>query len=212
MMTSEKSTNPEYDRWQGRYAGAEGYLFGEAPNRFLSAMRRFLPASGRALAVADGDGRNGVWLAQQGLSVLSLDFSEVAQDKARALADRHGVTLDLVCADVHGWDYPEAAFDVVVEIFAQFSTPEERACKWAGMRRCLRPGGILIVQGYTPKQLDYGTGGPRTLDKLYTADLLTEGFGAFETLHSIEEEVEMNEGGGHVGMSAVIGLVARKPV
>lgn len=210
-MANPKTPDPEYARWQGRYSEAEGYLFGEAPNRFLKAMRDHLPASGRALAVADGDGRNGVWLAQQGLSVVSLDFSEVAQQKARALAERHGVPLELVCADVHGWGYPVAAFDVVVEIFAQFSSPADRARKWASMRDALRPGGILIVQGYTPKQLEYGTGGPKSRDRLYTPALLAEGFGDFETLHLVEEEVEMNEGGGHVGMSAVVGLVARKP-
>jgi SAM-dependent methyltransferase len=210
-MTNAPSSDPEFARWQGRYAQADGYLFGETPNRYLAAMKAHLPASGRALAVADGDGRNGVWLARQGLSVLSLDFSDVAQKKARALAERHGVALDLVCADVHAWEYPEAAFDAVVEIFAQFSTPDERARKWDGMRRALRPGGVLIVQGYTPKQLEYGTGGPKSLDRLYTNAMLDAAFGDFETLDQVEEEIEMNEGGGHVGMSAVIGRVARKP-
>ena len=211
-MSDPNPTDPEFARWQGRYAQADGYLFGEAPNRYLNAMQHFVPATGRALAVADGDGRNGVWLAEQGLSVLSLDFSDVAQQKARALAAARGVTLDLVCADVHRWPYPDAAFDVVAEIFAQFSTPAERALKWAGMRRALRPGGVIVIQGYTPRQLEFGTGGPKALDRLYTADLLNQTLGDYETLHSIEEEVEMNEGGGHVGMSAVVGLVARKPI
>lgn len=210
-MTDPKTDNPEYARWQGRYADADGHLFGEAPNRYLEAMAAHLPARGRALAVADGDGRNGVWLARQGLEVVSLDFSEVAQDKARALAARHGVSPEFVCADVHAWPYPQAAFDVVVEIFAQFSTPAERARKWDAMRRALRPGGVLIVQGYTPKQLEFGTGGPKSLDRLYTPAMLAEAFGDWQTLHQVEEEVEMDEGGAHVGMSAVIGLVARKP-
>ena len=118
---------------------------------------------GRALAVADGEGRNGVWLAEQGLDVVSLDFSPSAQVKAATLARERGVNIAIERADVHSWAYPEAAFDVICEIFTQFSSPAERAVKWAGMRRALKPGGLLILQGYTPKQLDYGTGGPKQI-------------------------------------------------
>ena len=206
------SADPEFLRWQKRYAEAGGWLFGEAPNRYLAACKRFLPAAGgRALSVADGDGRNGVWLAEQGLEVLSLDFSPVAQEGARELARRRGVTLDLVNADVHEWDYPEAAFDLVVEVFAQFSTPAERARKWTKMKEALKPGGRIIVQGYTPKQLDYGTGGPKQLENLYTEELLRSAFGDLQIEEMIAEEVEMQEGAGHHGMSATIGMVARKP-
>ena len=108
--------------------------FGTAPNLFLASCRSILPASGRALAVADGEGRDGVWLAQQGLQVLSLDFSPAAQRKGKALARARGVEVTFVLADVHAWTYPESAFDVVVEIFAQFSSPPEREPKWAGLR------------------------------------------------------------------------------
>ncbi len=109
-----------------------------------------LPKSGKALVVADGEARNGVWLAEQGLDVVSLDFSETAQLKAAALAKERNVKITLVRADVHTWSYPEAAFDVVVEIFTQFSSPDDRARKWAGMSKALKPGGALIIQGYTP--------------------------------------------------------------
>jgi ubiquinone/menaquinone biosynthesis C-methylase UbiE len=98
------------------------YAFGKEPNYFLKSCGQILPRRGRALAVADGEGRNGVWLAEQGLDVVSLDFSPSAQSKACALAAERGVTVTFVRADVHGWDYPQAAFDVVAEIFAQFST------------------------------------------------------------------------------------------
>jgi SAM-dependent methyltransferase len=170
-----------------------------------------LPRSGKSLAVADGEGRNGVWLAEQGLDVLSLDFSPAAQAKARALADKRGVRMTIECGDVHKWAYPEAAFDVVVEIFTQFSTPAERTRKWAGMRRTLKPGGLLIVEGYTPKQLEYGTGGPKQAEHLYTRAMLEEGFAGFRDMTFVEEDVEIWEGQGHGGMSAVIGLTARKP-
>lgn len=127
-----------------------------------------------------------------------------------ALAAEHGVAVTFVEADVHAWDYPEAAFDVVAEIFTQFSPPEGRALKWAGMRRALKPGGLLIVVGYTPKQLAYGTGGPKQVENLYTRALLEEAFGDFADLSITEEETELQEGSGHSGMSAVIGLTGRK--
>lgn len=200
----------EYERWEGRYAKS-GYEFGTAPNEFLESCKPLLPKSGRALSVADGESRNGVWLAEQGLTVTAIDFSPTAQKKARALAAERKVSLDIIQTDVHAWYYPEAAFDVVVEIFAQFSTPAERAVKWAGMRRALKPGGLLILQGYTPKQLDYATGGPKQIEQLYTRALLQGTFGDFHDVKFTEEERVLHEGDAHSGMSAVIGLTGRKP-
>jgi SAM-dependent methyltransferase len=199
----------EYARWQSRYSAPE-YLFGKAPNYFLASCKALLPKAGKALAVADGEARNGVWLAEQGLDVVSIDFSQAAQAKAAALASERGVKIALLHIDVHAWDYPPDAFDVVVEIFTQFSAPAERARKWAGMRRTLKPGGLLIVQGYTPKQLQYGTGGPKEIENLYTRAMLEQTFGDFRDIEIVEEEREMHEGAAHGGMSAVIGLTARK--
>jgi SAM-dependent methyltransferase len=199
----------EYQRWQGRY-GVPEYIFGKEPNYFLAACEPLLPKSGKALTVADGEGRNGVWLAEKGLDVTSLDFSEAAQAKAATLAKERGVKITLVHADVHAWPYPDAAFDLVAEIFTQFSSPAERARKWAGMRTALKPGGLLIVQGYTRKQLQYGTGGPKEIENLYTRAMLETAFGDYHDLSIVEEEREMREGSAHGGMSAVIGLTARK--
>ena len=150
----------EFVRWEARFATPD-YAFGKEPNYFLKSCQQILPRHGQALAVADGEGRNGVWLAEQDFDVVSLDFSPAAQNKARALAAERGVKVAFVRADVHVWDYPQTAFDVVVEIFAQFSPPAQRAIKWRGMRRALKSGGVLIVQGYTPKQLEYASARPR---------------------------------------------------
>lgn len=199
----------EWERWQGRYA-ADHYVFGEEPNAFLSRQKDRLPRQGRALAVADGEARNGVWLAQQGLDVLSIDFSSNAQRKARDLAARRGVELTFELVDVHAWPYPEEAFDVVVEIFTQFSTPAERASKWAGMLRTLKPGGLLLIEGYTPRQLHHGTGGPKEIERLYTRDMLETAFASLSEMHVDEYECMMSEGAGHAGMAAVIDLVGRK--
>jgi SAM-dependent methyltransferase len=199
----------EYDRWEGRY-GVPDYIFGRQPNYFLASCKPLLPASGKALAVADGEGRNGVWLAEQGLDVLSIDFSPSAQQKAETLAKERGVTIAFERADVHAWRYPEAAFDVVAEIFTQFSSPADRSLKWAGMRKTLKLGGLLIIQGYTPKQLQYGTGGPKEIENLYTRAMLEEAFRDFRDVKIVEEELEMHEGTAHGGMSAVINFTARK--
>jgi hypothetical protein len=125
-------------------------------------------------------------------------------------AERH-VAVTFIQADVHGWHYPQSAFDVVVEIFAQFSAPAERRRKWVGMRRALKSEGLLIIVGYTPKQLEYATGGPKQLENLYTRVMLEREFGDFRHLMIVEEERELHEGASHAGMSAVIGLTARKP-
>jgi SAM-dependent methyltransferase len=202
--------NPsEYERWEGRFGVAE-YVFGKQPNYFLASCKALLPSSGKALAVADGEGRNGVWLAEQGLDVLSIDFSPTAQHKAQALAQERNVKLAFERLDIHAWDYPEAAFDVVVEIFTQFSSPAERAHKWASMRKALKPGGLLIIQGYRPKQLQYGTGGPKLVENLYTRAMLEDAFRGFRDITTVEEDVEIHEGTSHSGMSAVINFTARK--
>ncbi|MGD9847261.1 MAG: methyltransferase domain-containing protein [Variibacter sp.] len=204
------SVNPDLAHWEARFASPE-YRFGKAPNEFLVRCKPLLPRGGKALAVADGEGRNGVWLAQQGLDVTSTDFSPSAQAKARKLAAENNVAVTFIEADAHEWDYPDDAFDVVAEIFTQFSTPEKRPKKWAGMRRALKRGGLLIVHGYTPKQLDYATGGPKEIDQLYTRAMLERAFGDMRDLRIVEEERELQEGPGHSGMSAIIGLTARKP-
>lgn len=200
----------EYERWETRFATAE-YAFGKSPNYFLVSCKPLLPSRGRALAVADGEGRNGVWLAEQGLDVVSIDFSPAAQRKAKALAAERRVKATFELVDVHSWAYPSAAFDVVAEIFTQFSSPAERGRKWAGMRGALKPGGLLIIQGYTPKQLEYDTGGPKEIENLYTRAMLEREFGGFRDLAIVEEERDIHEGTSHGGISAVINLTARKP-
>lgn len=200
----------EYERWQGRYSVPD-YIFGKGPNYFIASCKDLLPKSGKALAVADGEGRNGVWLAEQGLEVVSLDFSQVGQEKAAALAKEHGVSMQIVNGDVHTWNYPENAYDVVAEIFTQFSSPDERKLKWDGMKKTLKPSGLMIIQGYTPKQLEYKTGGPGKLENLYTRAMLEEAFSGFTDMNIVEEEIEMHEGSGHGGMSAVVNFTARQP-
>ena len=195
--------------WDRRYA-QEDYVFGTAPNDFLVRQGHRLPSKGRALAVADGEGRNGVWLAQQGLSVLSIDCSSVAQVKAARLAQDQGVDITLELADLSAWPWPVAEFDVVAGIFIQFAPPALRAMIFKGMVEALKPDGLLLLQGYRPEQLKYGTGGPSVEENLYTEDLLRDAFRDLEIIELRAHDSEIHEGLGHSGMSALIDLVAVK--
>ncbi|OJY59895.1 cyclopropane-fatty-acyl-phospholipid synthase family protein [Thiobacillus sp. 0-1251] len=196
--------------WDARYA-TDDYIFGTAPNRFLESQIAHIQPGMRALSIADGEGRNGVWLAEQGARVHAVDVSPVALEKARKLAAVRGVALDFEQVDILGWNWPEAAYDLVAAIFIQFAPPPERDHVIAGIRRCLKPGGLLILQGYTPKQIEFGTGGPPSAANMYTADLLRDWFGDWNILHLAEHESVISEGSHHHGMSALIDLVARKP-
>lgn len=200
------------DFWSDRYrAAGEAYLFGTAPNRYLAAQAALLAPGMRALSVADGEGRNAVWLAEQGLDVTATELSPVAIEKAEALAASRGVKVDFALADALNWIYPDDAFDLVVAVFIQFAAPDERAALFERLQRTLRPGGRIVLQGYTPKQLEYRTGGPSAVENLYTAALLREAFAGLEIERLDEYEDELDEGSAHCGRSALIGMVARKP-
>ena len=196
--------------WDQRYAGGD-YLFGQAPNSFLAAQVPRLQRGMSALALADGEGRNGVWLAEQGLDVLSIDSSAVAQEKARRLALARGVHMQLELADLSTWSFPKSRFDVIAAIFIQFAGPPLRAVLFEGIKCALKPNGLLFLEGYRPKQLDYRTGGPSIVENLYTEAMLREAFFDLEILELKQYDAVIEEGAGHKGMSALIDLVARKP-
>jgi cyclopropane fatty-acyl-phospholipid synthase-like methyltransferase len=195
--------------WNERYAG-DDYHFGTEPNAFLVSQQSLLKPGMSCLAVADGEGRNGVWLAGHGLDVLSVDSSSVAQEKAGKLARERGVTVKFEQVDLAQWTWGENRFDMVAGIFIQFATPDVREQMFAHIKRCLKPGGLLLLQGYTPRQLHYRTGGPSQAENLYTEALLRNAFEDMEILHLREHDDIISEGAGHSGMSALIDMVARK--
>jgi cyclopropane fatty-acyl-phospholipid synthase-like methyltransferase len=196
--------------WNERYAG-EDYHFGTEPNAFLASQKKLLKPGMSCLAVADGEGRNGVWLAEQGLEVLWVDNSHVARAKAEKLAQQRGVKMRFEQADLAQWAWGENCFDVVAAIFIQFVPPGMREQMFAHIKRCLKPGGLLLLQGYTPRQHEYKTGGPSQVENLYTETLLRNSFADMELLHLREHDDVISEGSGHSGMSALIDMVARKP-
>jgi cyclopropane fatty-acyl-phospholipid synthase-like methyltransferase len=206
---------PDYDKarevWDQRFAKADGYLFGREPNRFLTEQAHRLKPGQRALCLGDGEGRNGVFLAEAGLDVLAVDISPVALAKARKRAAERNVPIRFEEANLATWRWPEAEFDAVVAIFIQFAGPNLRKTIFARMRSALRPGGLILLQGYRPEQLTYGTGGPPDAENLYTEVLLRDSFDGMEILHLRAHDSEIREGTAHVGMSALIDMVARAP-
>ncbi|MCB1909584.1 MAG: class I SAM-dependent methyltransferase [Rhodocyclaceae bacterium] len=198
--------------WNQRFADAgDAFVFGEQPSHFLEAEAHRLPAGARVLSVADGEGRNSVWLARRGHRVHAVEFSPVALAKAARFAEREGVAVAFERVDVLEWTWPEAVYDAVVAIFVQFAAPTERPRLFDGLRAAVRPGGLLMLHGYTPKQVDYGTGGPPDPTHMYTEAMLASAFGAMEILSLRAYEQEIREGEGHHGRSALIDLVARQP-
>ncbi|WP_325170125.1 SAM-dependent methyltransferase [Noviherbaspirillum pedocola] len=197
--------------WDARYSTPD-YVFGTAPNAFLASQRHLLMPGMRALAVADGEGRNSVWLAQQGLAVDAFDVSPVGVDKARRLAADAGVMVNFHVRDCDAWNWQAGTYDLIAAIFVQFADPALRARLFANMVASLRPGGYLILQGYTPKQLEFNTGGPGRLDHLYTEDMLRDAFHELDILSLRAWEEELREGKRHNGPSALVGMVAQRPV
>ena len=195
--------------WNSRFDG-DDYIFGTEPNEYLRRHASCWQAGSRVLCVADGEGRNSVWLAGKGLRVDAFDISEVGVGKARKLADAANVSVEFSVSDCDSWLWPTADYDGVAAIFVQFADPPMRERLFANMIRSLRTGGVLILQGYTPKQLEYKTGGPPLLSHLYTAEMLRNAFGSMEIVELLEYEADLTEGSRHRGQSALIGLVARR--
>ena len=195
--------------WNERFATSE-FVFGTEPNAWLASHRNLLVAGRRALCVADGEGRNSVWLAREKLKVEAFDISPVGVAKAKRLAEEAGVEVAFHVSDCDAWQFETDACDYVVAIFIQFADPTMRARLFSNMVRTLKPGGLLLLQGYTPKQLQYKTGGPPYVENLYTEELLRSSFSELEILELQSYEAPIEEGARHAGMSALIGMVGRK--
>ena len=196
--------------WNGRYEG-DAYLFGKTPAAPLAAMSDKLPTKGRALSLADGEGRNSVWLASRGLIVTAFDFAENAIVKARKLAAEAKADVTFHQADITKWDWDAPGYDLVTGVFFQFLPPDLRKTVFDGIIRSLVPGGTLYILGYRPEQIGRGTGGPPHVENTYTEALLHKAFEPMDiqVLRSWEEDLA--EGRGHKGPSALIEILATKP-
>jgi SAM-dependent methyltransferase len=199
--------------WDQRYAGAD-FAYGEAPNAFLASLSETFKPGMRALVPGDGEGRNGVFLAERGLKVETLDLSAEGVAKARRLALARGVTVDARQADVLTWDWPVAAYDVIALLYLHLPPPGRRALH-ARALAALKAGGRVVLEAFTPahleKQLQGARGGPRDAALLFSAEALREDFAGAGIELLQETETDLSEGTLHVGVSAVVRLIARKP-
>lgn len=195
--------------WNDRYA-TEDYLFGTDPADFLRREASRLPPGSRVLCVADGEGRNSVHLAGLGHDVTAFDLSPNAVAKARRLAESAGVTVDFHVAGLDDWDWSRS-FDAVAAIFIQFVGPDARADLFHHIAQAVRPGGLLLLHGYAPRQVGYGTGGPPHVENMYELPLLRDAFAGWEVLLAEDYDAVIAEGRGHSGMSGLIDFIARKP-
>jgi SAM-dependent methyltransferase len=195
--------------WDHRYDRPD-YLFGTAPAAFLERHIGVIPPASTVLAIADGEGRNSVYLAQRGHQVTAFDTSTVALEKARALALTKSVTVRHEVGGIEDWDWSRP-YDCVLGIFIQFATPEQRATLFQDMKRATAPGGLILLHGYRPEQVDYGTGGPPSRENMYTEGMLRDAFSDCQILHLSSYDAVIEEGVGHSGRSALIDLIARKP-
>ena len=194
--------------WDERYASG-GFAFGAEPNRYLEAQAARLRPGMRALAIGDGEGRNGIWLAEHRLLVTSVDWSATGLAKASALANARGVSIRTVVADLVRWDWPAGAFDLVAWIFVHLP-PEDRAVVAARAVEALAPGGLLVLEGFTPAQEGRRSGGPRDPALLWSAALVREHFAGLELLECLEGTVLLDEGPKHQGHAEVVRALLRK--
>lgn len=199
----------DHDAWNRRYSGSE-YVFGTEPAAFLPRAARVLRSGDRVLCPADGEGRNSAWLAGQGMQVTAFDVAPAALEKARRLDASLGVSVDRHLSTMEAWDWTRD-HDAVVGIFFQFLPPDARTEAFGRMAGATRPGGHLLIHGYAPRQVGYGTGGPGAAENMYTAEMLRAAFAGWDILTLTDYDAEISEGTGHSGLSALVDFVARKP-
>lgn len=203
----DKWANPKA-MWDERFSHAEP-VYGEAPNEFVQLQIFRLQPGAKVFVPADGYGRNGIWLARQGFQVQTVDLSPVGVERARKAAEAVGVKMTQEVADLASWNWPSDEFDAVISIF--FHMPSDARGKvHAAMVRALKPGGIILLQAFTPQQLQYTSGGPKQVDLLYSAEILRNDFAGADAVLLEEKVVPLNEGHLHSGPGAVIQGIFRK--
>ena len=203
-----KHENPK-ETWEQRF-DIDSYIFGEEPNEYLRSQLKLLKP-GNVLSIADGEGRNSVWLAKKDFEVDAFDFSSNAIRKAQRLADANNVIVNFHNSDWQSFNWKKNHYDNIVGIFFQFAGPEDRLKIFNHIDASLKPGGVVVLQGYSTAQMKFNTGGPGKLEHLYDEKILVTAFKHYELLDIRTYESEIHEGTSHKGMSGLIGFVAKKP-
>jgi cyclopropane fatty-acyl-phospholipid synthase-like methyltransferase len=206
-MANDKWTDPQ-KMWDERFGQAEP-VYGEQPNAYLRAQAHRLTPGSKILVPGDGYGRNGLWLARQDFQVSTVDLSPVGVERARKSAQAAGLTMTIEEADLATWTWPVGEFDGVASIFLHLP-PDLRPQIHARILGALKADGLLIIEAFTPAQLQRSSGGPKQLELLYTAEILQRDFAGAEVLELQEVEINLDEGRLHRGRAAVVHGVFRK--
>jgi len=190
--------------WDERYS-AEGYAYGTEPNQFLAENFYRIP-KGNVLSLAEGEGRNAVFLAKQGYSVTAVDGSIVGLNKAKKLAEENGVTIETVHADLADFDLGENRWDGIISIFVPLPSSLRKQV-YKKIESALKPNGVFLIEAYTPDQISHGTGGGNSADTMQTKESLTLELPRLKFTHLIELEREIIEGTYHTGIGSVVQAV-----
>lgn len=196
--------------WNSRF-GRDEYIYGTTPNTFLASSLHHFPPQAKVLCLAEGEGRNALLLAQQGYEVHAVDLSTEGKAKAERLAAEHHVPLTYEICDLNDYDYGANRWDAIVSIFAHVDAAS-RAHIYPQAIASLKEGGIFLLESYHPRQLEYGTGGPKDVDMLVTLEDLRDQFAGLQVLHEAELERDVTEGTFHTGNAFVTQLIVRKGV
>ena len=194
--------------WDERFS-IEDYLFGAEPAQALVKLEHYLIPQGDTLVIADGEGRNSVYLASKGFKVTATDASTVANLKAKALAASRNVAVDYQVEDFFDIDWSAKQYDNIVGIFFQFIPPDKIKQVLTALRTAIKKGGTLLIHGYTPQQIELATGGPKDVSLMYTKELFEDMFENVDILVNNEYQIQLTEGSGHNGPSALIDFVAQ---
>ncbi|MDT7043614.1 class I SAM-dependent methyltransferase [Candidatus Nitronereus thalassa] len=194
--------------WNERYSQPE-YVYGTDPNTFLQASISHFPTTGCVLCLAEGEGRNALFLAQQGYEVWAVDISASGKEKAEKLAREHGVSFEYIVANVNDFDFGEKTWDVIVSISAH-TDPNTRKRVYRKSLKGLKENGIFILESYHPKQLQYETGGPKNVEWLVTLNDLIPYFSGQQIIHQRETERDVREGTFHTGKAFVTQFICKK--
>lgn len=196
------------DFWDERY-GKDEFAYGETPNNFLAENYQYFPEGGKILCLAEGEGRNAVFLAKQGFRVTAVDQSAAGQKKALQLAEKNQVNIDYELGDLNDYDLGEEKWDAIVSISAH-TPPATRERLHKAIIKGLKPGGIFLLEGYNKQQLNYNSGGPKNEDMLFSLEELQNDFAEFTLLHAQNRLREVNEGVYHNGIASVTQIIAKK--
>lgn len=195
--------------WDERYS-AEQYAYGTTPNGFLVENFNHIP-KGRVLSLAEGEGRNAVFLAKQGYSVTAVDTSLVGLNKARKLAEENGVVVEFIHADLADYDLGENKWDGIVSIFIPLPSSLRKEL-YKKVIAGLKQNGVFLLEAYTPDQLNHGTGGGNSVDVMQTKESLRLELASLKFKHLIELERDVTEGVFHTGIGSVVQAIATKEI